>query len=307
MHLKLIQANLAFFDGKRAETRRLLDEYLTEIGGLKPNDSDAAMIRWLQAHSQERLEDRVQHLRSFIDQADAQSHYYRLAYQYLMDEDAYADRLDFATTEDRQPRQFMGVSLWKIGVFLLAGALIGFVTISFMTAGRDSDSIADSDDLLPTPSSQDSVDGASQLLDTSETLLMDSFRVSYPDGILQIAAIERFSERVIDTQTSNRINPVNGAKFYALRVSFECRTAICNAPPEADLFLRLVDDLLVPIRDDVMVAGEPMLEPIALGRSTAGWIIFEIPVNAVVLDLTVQSRDQRDPFDSVTITLPQPE
>lgn len=306
MHIKLIQANLAFFDGKRAETRRLLDEYVTEIGGLKPNNSDAAMIRWLQAHSQERLEERIQHLRTFIEQADAHSRYYQLTYQYLTDEDAYADQLDSATQEDRQPRQIMGVALWKIGVFLLAGALIGLISMSFLTAGQNSSSTSNSGS-QPTALSQIETDNSQQLPDNSESLVMDSFRASYPDGILQIAAIERISERVIDIQTSSPVNPVNGAKFYALRVMFECRTAICNTPPEADLFLRLVDDLLVPVRDDVRIAGESTIEPIALGRSTTGWIVFEIPVNAVVLDLVIQSRDQRDPFDPVTISLPQPE
>lgn len=304
MHPYLIQANIALFEGNRAEVRRLLDAYCAEVGGGEINTETAGMIRWLEAHSQDRLEQRIEQLRILETMPNAGS-YARLANQYLADEDHYQSQLNIKPKVEQSRWMFMGVPAWKIGVFGLVGALTAMVILSFITAGSGQriQTAADVDNTL----NESPAESTLNLPDKSQPLLMDSHRASYPDGILQIAALEDFSERVVSNESSTPVNPVNGAKFYALRVMFECRTAICNAPPEAALNLQIGDEMLVPVRDDLFISGESTLEPIALGRSTAGWIVFEIPANARVDALVIQSRDQRNPFDPVSIDLAQTE
>jgi hypothetical protein len=85
-------------------------------------------------------------------------------------------------------------------------------------------------------------------------------------------------------------------------MSFECRSGVCDQPPEANLTLQIDTDTRIAPRPDLVIAGDAPLAPIALGRVTTGWVVFEIPVISDVQSLIVSARDNRA-FEPVTIPL----
>ena len=52
--------------------------------------------------------------------------------------------------------------------------------------------------------------------------------------------------------------------------------------------LRLDDLAVIPVRDNVIIDGTRPMQPVALGRATSGWAVFEIPVSAIVAYLEVR-------------------
>jgi hypothetical protein len=133
-------------------------------------------------------------------------------------------------------------------------------------------------------------------------LVADAYTARYPQGILQVTAIEDQSERVIDSDTGEVLTPIPGARFYALNVVFECRGGICDAPPQANLTLQLDDGSRIQPRVGVQIAGATGLSPIALGRTTNGWVVFEVPSITPVAALVVSAPDDAA-FEAINISL----
>jgi hypothetical protein len=274
LHLKLIKANIALFEGARLETQQLLQEYIDEQGVGWERDPYAPMVMWLDAQAQGNWEERVRRLYALVASVDAGNYYARLAHGYLQEEESFQEKLHPHAKKQRSRFLLFGVALWKAIFFILVGGIFTFGIITLFDQSDDS-----SGQVVAVGAS--SVDQGesdfANLPDKSQPVVADSYTARYDGGILQVLAIEDVSERIIDGRSSTLVTPVPGARFYTVSLAFECRYAICNDPPEATLSLQLDNGSILEMRSDVVVAGEPTFEAIALGRKTNGWAIFEIP------------------------------
>jgi hypothetical protein len=301
LHTDLIKANIALFKGERAETQRLLQGHIIKNSRTWKDDSNATMIIWLQAQSQNNLDERIKHLELLVANTDSDDYYGQMAQDYLQEEDNYQQKIN------PRRRRFSGIALgvpwWKAFILMLLGGVITFAGLNILN------------DDSPQPAAQDTTLAANDeqhqptldAPDKSQILVPDSYTARYPQGIMQIAAIEDNSERVTDAGQQLQILPVPGARFYALNIIFECRglKAICDEPPEAELTLKLADDRLVATRADVSIAGESVFEPIALGRTTTGWVVFEIPLISTIDTLIIMPADEDGTATPVVIELHQ--
>ena len=113
-------------------------------------------------------------------------------------------------------------------------------------------------------------------------------RAGYAGGVLQVVAIEDGAQRIVAPDGA-QLTPVPGARFVAVELAFECRIAICQHPPEATITLRLADDSLIAPEDRAFVQNENTLSPVALGVTTRGWMVFEIPSIVALSSLDINA------------------
>lgn len=293
MDARLIKANIALFKGERAETLRFLQEYVDEFGFSLDSDPDAPLVMWLDAQAQTERDERIRRLRILVNSVPATSHYSQLAQNYLYEE----ERL----SHPQQPEtRLMDRPLWRVALVVM---VIGLVVVggAALLGGRNSDPSTANGTATASPAPT-----TLSLPDLSQALVADSFTANYPRGVLQVTAFEEDSKRVIDSRENTLATPVPGARFYALSLVFECRGGICNEPPEATLSLQLDNGDLIPVRQNASISGQPTLQPIALGRTTSGWIVFEVPLISSVKALVVSAPDptSEQAFEPVTIALP---
>lgn len=272
MHPKLIKANIALFNGSRSEARLLLDEYLEEDG-----DPTLSLVLWLDAQTQNEREDRLERLRALAATVGAEDRYGRMALEILREEKKYAPRGDGDSRHDVWT--IIGVPLWKMFMFTLLGGAVTFGALSLLKPASSSAPRMATD--IPTLTYAPPTN-TPLIPDHSLILPPGAYTVSYPQGIFQVVAVEDRSERVVDSRQNVWLTPVPGGRFYAIEVIFECRSGICNDPPEAALALRLDGGLMIETRADLGIVGETILTPIAQGRTTTGWIVFEIPETSMV-------------------------
>jgi hypothetical protein len=291
---RLIKANIALFKGERAETLRFLQEYVAEFGFSLESDPDAPLVMWLDAQAQTERDERLRRLRMLVNSVPAGNHYRQMAQNTLSEEERLGRHENAPQTLIFGLSPRMTGLVVVIGFLLIAGAA---VLLSGQTAGQPA--VSSNETAAPSPT-------ALNLPDLSQALVADSFSAHYPRGVLQVIALEEDSKRVIDTREQTLATPVPGARFYALSLTFECRGGICNEPPEAQLALQLDNGDLIPLRQNASIAGQPTLQPIALGRTTAGWVVFEVPLVSTVKALVVSPPDpaSEQAFDPVTIALP---
>ncbi len=285
LHPTLIKANLALFEGNRVEALRLLRQYEAE----RPADADPhrSMVLWLEAQTQTDDAARIHLLHQQLHQVDVNDPYSHMARDYLQAEEAYAD-----------PVRRGNRGWWVTGVTITVVIIASVVVTSMLT--NDSTDVA----ALPTPTV--TVTTPPDLPDRSEPLVAPSFTARYERGILQIAALEDDSARVIDSSTGEVVLPVAGARFFALEISFECRSGVCDEPPQATLTLQTGTEDAIAVKADVQIAETEPLQPIALGRTTRGWIVFEIPTLSRVEALNVKPLADDDETPPLVIALPNP-
>ncbi len=287
-HPKLIQANIALFTGAYAEARRLLHEARVS-GSVSPEN--APMVLWLDAQSQEDPNERLSRLRTLIAQVPSENLYAHMARQTLADEEDHAAHMRSAQFSSILPN----LKVWQ---WIAAATAVIAVMVLVMTLSVPDQAI----DTNPTPTVNAMTVPTALLEDNSRPLDPTAHTGRYSQGILQITRVEDASRRVIDTQTDNRISPIDGARFYTLQIAFECRSGVCDQPPEANLALQLDDNIVIVPRDEVSIVGEGLLTPVALGRVTTGWIVFEIPLISTPLALIISARDNQA-FDPISIGL----
>ncbi|MFN8377635.1 MAG: hypothetical protein U0452_03090 [Anaerolineae bacterium] len=292
MNPTLIKANIALFNGSRAEARRLLGDYQAQTNGT-PDPEEATLVQWLNAQAQDNRDDRVSGLRSLLQTAPPNDPYARLAAQYLADEKKAEEAAATDTvpepgeTPERKVRGVLGVAWWKAGVFALAGVIVGVIVMTVFSGG--SASTGPSVAVVPTTAPGTTLAGTPPP-DLSTPIPGELHQTTYPDGILQVTRIEDGSLRIVDQQ--NQVaTPVPGTRFVALKLLFECRGGsggICRNPPEANVGL-LLDDLVTqaPRLSDVTVAGEGTFQPVAQGNTTDGWVVFEVPDTRDLASLAV--------------------
>jgi len=289
---KLVKANLALLKGGRGETARLLGDYRAAGGG---EPERAPMVLWLDAQAQPDRAERIRRLHTLIASVPPDDPYAQMARQVLQDEENYRERI--AQAEAHPALKIGGIG--RALAFALLGGLIVLVGMSILNPPKQETLIdVGAQGLAPLPATTI----PTALPDYSRPLVADAYTARYPQGILQVTAVEDESERVIDSNTAEVLTPIPGARFYALNIAFECRGGICDAPPQANLTLQLDDGSLIEPRTGVQIAGTTLLSPIALGRTTSGWIVFEVPTITPVSSLVVSALDQ-EAFEPITISL----
>lgn len=289
MHPTLIKANIALLEGSPAEAQRLLDDYRSEHA---PNpDPDLALVLWIEAHSQPTPEALVEGLRVLLSRVPPEDKYARMAQAYLQDEATYTAPLPSAIR--RQP-------LLLAGAFTLVGVVITIALIMLFNRSQPPPTV-DSTAVAQTALAPTAV-VAANLPDTSQTLASEGYTARYPQGILNVLALENESRRVVRNSDGSVATPIAGARFYALKLNFECRSGICDQPPQARITVTLDDGTLIEPRTGFSMSGEGMLEAVALGRVTVGWVVFEIPLVSTVESLLVAPRVAGE-FEPITIPL----
>ena len=288
MHPKLIKANIALYNGARSETRRLLDEYRAESNGEKPSP----MVLWLDAQAQDEREERLKRLHRLIEETGENNPYAQQAQEYIDTESQFGEKPLPGARSRRSAASVGGVALWKAGLFLLVGALAGIVLFSIFNPGTAVSPNIEGTQVANNVSPQDVTLGAVaetplNLPDNSTPVAPELFQAQYPQGVLQITAIEDNSQRAADIRQRVILSPITGARFYALKLIFECRAGICADPPQAQLSVELNDGVSIPAMDDVGINGERLFQPVAQGRSTTGWVVFEIPEANAPLQLVI--------------------
>lgn len=286
-HPKLIQANIALYAGAYAESRRLLDEYRAQEGIPREH---GALALWLGAQAEEDPEERLRHLQVLVAQGAPDSIYVQMAQQILTQEAEHETKMRAARSTALLP----GVKTWQVIAF--AAAAFALIAILVVLNPATNAPAATATSLPTTPAPTPAPPDRSRPLDPAQ------YSGRYPQGILQLLRLEDPSERVIDPDTGAGVSPVAGARFYALQIGFECRSGVCDQPPEANLALQIDANTRIPPRGDVVIAGDSPLAPVALGRVTIGWVIFEIPVISDVQALIISARDNQA-FDPISISL----
>ncbi len=266
MHPTLIRANIALFTGDYAEVRRLLQDYRAEGGGAAEY---ASMALWLDAHAQSDQEERLRRLESLVVSVPVEDPYAALAQTVL----------ELEREELPPPRPI--VRRWQVvaAVIILFGVLIALYLGSLRSANETVAEVPT--EAAPAPT-------ATLLPDRSRPLTADLYTVRYEGGILQVTAVEDDSQRILDS-AGRVLTPVPGARFVAVELAFECRLAICQAPPEAELALGLGDQSEIAPRTDVRVQNESELSAVALGVTTRGWLVFEAPAIVPIDGLLVRA------------------
>ena len=289
MHPTLIKANIALLEGQPSEVQHLLQEYRSEASS-NP-DPDLALVLWLDAHSRSTPEAIIEGLQVLVNRVSPDNPYARMAQEYLQDEAAYRSPPPPAIR--RQP-------LLLAGLFTLVGVLVTLGLIALFNRAQPQATISNDDTtqtaLAPT------VVVPANLPDMSQTLAPDQYIARYPQGILNVLALENASQRVVKNADGSLATPIAGARFYALRLNFECRGGICDQPPEARITVALDDGTQLEPRAGLSISGEQPLQAVALGRTTEGWVVFEIPLVSTVKSLVVAPRVSGD-FEPITIAL----
>jgi hypothetical protein len=288
---KLVKANLALFKGGRGETARLLGDYRAAGGG---EPERAPMVLWLDAQAQPDRAERIKRLNNLIANVPPDDPYAQMARKVLLDEENYQQKI---TQTAARPRISLSGAVLRALAFAVIGGLIALVATSVLNPANTETVI----DVQPT-TLPDVQPTTVTLPDNSHPLVADAYTARYPQGILQVTAIEDESERVVDSSTNEVLTPIPGARFYALNMAFECRGGICDAPPQAVLKLKLDDGSLIEPRTGVQIAGTTPLSPIALGRTTSGWIVFEVPSITPISALVVSAPDDTA-FEPISISL----
>jgi hypothetical protein len=289
MHPTLIKANIALLEGLPSETQSLLQEYRSETA-INP-DPDLALALWLDAHSRPTPEAMIEGLQVLVSRVPPDDAYARMAQQYLQDEAAY--RSPPPTAIRRQP-------LVLAGLFTLVGVLVTLGLIALFNRAQSQPTVNNNDAALTALAPTLAL--PVNLPDTSQTLAPDQYSARYPQGILNVLALENASQRVIKNTDGSLATPIAGARFYALRLNFECRGGICDQPPEARITVPLDDGTQLEPRPGLSISGEAPLQAVALGRTTVGWVVFEIPLVSTVKSLVVAPRVAGD-FEPITIGL----
>ena len=288
MHPTLIKANIALLEGLPSETQRLLHEYRSQAA-TNP-DPDLAVALWLDAHSRSTPEAIIEGLQVLVSRVPPDDPYSRMAQQVLHDE---------ATYRSPPPPAIRRQPLLLAGLFTLVGVVVTLGLIALFNRAQPQVTIS-TDDTTQTALAPTVV--AANLPDTSQTLVPDQYTARYPQGILNVLALENASQRVIKNAGGSLATPIAGARFYALRLNFECRGGICDQPPEARITVALDDGTQLEPRAGLSISGEQPLQAVALGRTTVGWVVFEIPLVSTVKSLVVAPRVAGD-FEPITIAL----
>jgi hypothetical protein len=294
LNLAIIEANLALFRWERGEAQRYLADYADE----PDSRVDHPLILWLTAQAQDDPEGRVERLQILTSMVSEENVYAQLARTILENEERYAA----LPHPKRQPEKRVFGIPRRIFTALLIVFALGVVLLLVLSNNANSAATA----LRVTPAAASPI----TLQEMTPTLLpihaiplpANSYDVQYSAGHLVVTSVEDSSVRVIGSN-GEVLTPIKGARFYALQLRFECQIGICDTPPEAALALRVDNQLIVTPRDGAAIEASDSLQPIARGRSTSGWVIFEIPSDSVIDGLLIAPKDSAQDAPPLVINL----
>ena len=286
MNPRLIRANIALFQGKRSETRRLLEEYTAE----QPDARRSPIVLWLDAQSQPRQAERTSGLNTLVENAPPDDAYHRMAKNYLADEQHYAGLLD-TTGKGRTIRPWQIIAgIVAIGVVLAAFVLLGQANPqpAVILEEEETPTVEATEELpTPTPSPTPIVQNEVQVIRLPDgSLPFADYNRS--GGQITVSGVDPALLAVVDARGVPQ-EPLTGATFYGLLLEFQCLMPICNNVPEAEIYIRLsIDGSGVQASDGLFVAGEqPLAGRAAQGQKVIGWVVFELPRNNPPSDLVV--------------------
>ena len=124
---------------------------------------------------------------------------------------------------------------------------------------------------------------ATIVLSPTVTRIPDVGPALYPNGQFSIIRFEKSTHRPV-IQAGSYVNngpvqPAAGAVFWAFEYRFICREAVCNQPPEVEKIILELNGGGETAAGEFVLAEFPTVERIADGRSTTGWLVFEVPEN----------------------------
>jgi hypothetical protein len=272
---RLIRANIALFQGKRSETRRLLDEYTAE----QPDARRSPIVLWLDAHSQPKQAERMSGLGTVVENVPPDDPYHRMAKSYLADEQHYAGLLD-TSSQGRRIRPWQIIA-GIVGVVVVLGAFVLFGQAGQPPLPEETEEAvvlvteeATEEPPTPTPSPTAIVQNTPQVIQLSTP----GANYEAQGGTVRIVGIDSAVQVVMDAR-GEQVQPADGAKFYAFQLQFQCILPICNTVPQAELFARINSSFPdVAASEGLFVAGEPALAGrVGLGELVTGWVVFELP------------------------------
>jgi hypothetical protein len=242
----------------------------------------------------------MRHLEKLIEVTQPSDKYHQMAHDYLWQDNNYAELI---AEVQQQSRTIPGMTRRRIALVLgIAVMVIAVMSALVRWASQQDESESVSTEVAALPTLAPTL-----LPDNSTRLNVNDHSQRYDGGLLLVAALEDHSQRVLDSITLQPLSPVAGARFYAIEIFFECRQGICNEPPQAKLSLALENDFVVAPREGAFIQNSEPLEPIALGRRTRGWIIFEVPTISQPVELIITPLDLQGRNNPVTIPLPAPD
>lgn len=287
MNPRLIRANIALFQGKRSETRRLLEEYIAE----QPDARRSPIVMWLDAHSQPRQAERMNGLNILVENAPADDNYHRMAKNYLAEEQRYAALLD-DTGKGRALRP------WQIVAGIVAIVAILGLFVLLGQASQPTPEVTEEPLFIiteeateelptPTPSPTPIVQNEVQVIRLPDGSLPFAEYIR-SGGQITVRGVDPALRAVVDARGVPQ-EPLTGATFYGVLLEFQCLMPICNNVPEAEIYVRLsLDGSGVKATEGLLVAGEPQLAGrAAQGQTVQGWVVFELPRNNPPSDLVV--------------------
>jgi hypothetical protein len=277
-HPDLIRANIFLARGDKAEARRMLGNYLKQRK--LANMHDDPFILWLDAQTRADATERLQQLRLLVATTPPDNPYHRLA-QHTLD-----------IAHEEHPAKNNRLTARIIAIVLAIGALLGagwlltnlfaptIPSVALITAEPTAEI---TETFLPT-----------EVPVRLTALATETSVLSYDEGILTFTAIEDNAVRVVNRFSGERVQPIEGARFFVVFFTFECRIGICEQPPEATLTLVQSDDFTFVVRDDLSIGGLAPLAPIAFGIQTSGAFVFEIPFIGLPVRLEVAPKSRKN-------------
>ncbi|XWX02542.1 hypothetical protein VZO05_08480 [Aggregatilineales bacterium SYSU G02658] len=254
--------------GERAEAAQWLDAHAQA----HPADADTAAMAWLRAQTLSDREQRLAALRRLVRTHPPDDRYVRLARETLAIEERYAP--------PKAPRRRLTVGAVGMAALALVAVIWGGFNLFTPAAVADPTPTATALMVVIEPT-------ATATLPPSQPQPVDLAPVTYGAGVLRVLTIEDGARAVVSRSTGQLARPISGAQFYVVRLGFECRTPICERPPQATVQLVLSDGFTLDPRADVAAVGDPAFPPVALGIVSEGLLVFEAPIVSVPARLLV--------------------
>ena len=276
------KANEALLEGDRDGVLKLL-EY-------EPPNPD---VLWLRANAVLGDEERIALLKEL---ADGYSKYTDLAREFLEREIESQRQLDEPPDHHfwKKPtwKKILAQKYWILG--LLFSIIMGAFYLSSLISSEQERRVIYEEDVAQAIAVQ-----------TEAVRLIGQALVEYDEGTLSIIEIQDSAKSPVtfgrtDNEQYILAEPAKGARFIAVQVNFQCRQAICEKAPQANLSLNLQDGTSVSYQSSArpFLVNEPpgSIPRISQGGFTKIWFVFEVPRSTNPKALSVSVSGQEEPL-----------
>ncbi|GAB1421015.1 hypothetical protein MASR2M15_11470 [Anaerolineales bacterium] len=280
----LIEANIALYEGDIQNVNQYLDQLDNET-----IESWSIEVLWLRANASIDLQTQKDLLTKLIVEAPLDNIYSELARDYLTNIEKYAIKPSQGRSKSFKVGLGIGLSIVAALLFILISPLLNPpVALDELI----------SDEVVPTP----------ELVyeDRSLPMVSSALQARIDAGLIQLVAVEDNSQRVFDPRSLQILKPIDGARWLAYQMVFECRKGICSNPPESVMILTTRSGEQFYSRDDLTLMDDEQFQPLALGRLTRGWVVFEIPQFEIPVEITILSKSDDLSLTPVAVTIVLP-